>query len=94
MSRHNLALPRRVFMTADVVGGWWNYALGIAQGLASRGVEIDLAVIGPHPGAEQLRAAEGIENLFVVSTGLLVDWAAASEVEIADADLERFAGTL
>ncbi|HET9225405.1 MAG TPA: glycosyltransferase family 1 protein, partial [Thermoanaerobaculia bacterium] len=39
-------LPRKVLMTADTVGGVWNYALELARGLADQGIEVALASMG------------------------------------------------
>lgn len=79
MSRSQASLPQRVFMTADAVGGVWTYAMELARGLVHRGVEVELAVVGPHPGAEELAVAEQIDGLFVISTGLPLDWTAEGE---------------
>jgi glycogen synthase len=46
-----------VLMTADAVGGVWNYALELADGLAPAGVTVALATMGPPPDAAQSRAA-------------------------------------
>jgi glycosyltransferase involved in cell wall biosynthesis len=45
-------------MTADAVGGVWPYALDLARGLARHGVAVDLAVMGPPPGAAQREDAD------------------------------------
>jgi glycosyltransferase involved in cell wall biosynthesis len=44
----------RVLMTVDAVGGVWGYALELAAGLAARGVEVELAAMGPAPAKDQL----------------------------------------
>jgi glycogen(starch) synthase len=74
--------PRRVLMTADAVGGVWTYALDLAAGLAGRGVETTLAVLGPLPSDRQSREAEAIDGLVLVGTGLALDWMAATPGEI------------
>jgi glycogen synthase len=45
----------RVLMTVDAVGGVWGYALELAGGLAARGVEVQLAGMGPAPTRDQRR---------------------------------------
>jgi glycogen synthase len=40
-------------MTADAVGGVWTYALDLSRELVSRGVTVDLAVLGPPPSDAQ-----------------------------------------
>lgn len=44
---------RRVLMTADSVGGVWQYSLDLATALRDRGIETTLAVMGPAMGAGQ-----------------------------------------
>jgi glycosyltransferase involved in cell wall biosynthesis len=66
----------RVFMTADAVGGVWQYALDLARGLADEGVATTLAVLGPTTSAEQAREARAIPGLTLIDTGLPLDWTA------------------
>jgi glycosyltransferase involved in cell wall biosynthesis len=66
--------PRRVLMTADAVGGVWTYAVELARGLAARGTETLLAVIGPEPGAAQRAEAAGVAGLSLEVTGLALEW--------------------
>jgi len=65
----------RVLMTADAVGGVWQYALDLAGGLRAHGVETTLAVLGPVPSADQQRRAEA-SGVKLVQTGLPLDWTA------------------
>ena len=69
--------PRRILMTADAVGGVWTYAVGLAAGLAERGVETVLAVLGPQPGTEQRAAAASVPGLVLQSLPLPLDWLAS-----------------
>lgn len=74
----------RVLMTADAVGGVWQYALDAAAGMRAHGVETILAVLGPGPSKDQRDAAasNGIE---VIDTGLPLDWTAERAVEVEEA---------
>jgi glycosyltransferase involved in cell wall biosynthesis len=80
--------PIRLLMTADAVGGVWQYATELAAGLAPHGMETLLAVLGPGPDERQRQAAAGIASLTLIETGLPLDWlgdaastrAAAAEV--------------
>lgn len=65
----------RVLMTADAVGGVWQYATDLASGLASLDVDVVLAVMGPSPSPDQ-RAAAARAGLTLVDTGLPLDWLA------------------
>ena len=51
---------QRILMTTDAVGGVWTYALELARELVAAGIEVHLAVLGPAPSSEQLRAAANI----------------------------------
>ncbi len=42
---------RRVLITLDAVGGVWRYALDVARGLESHGVDCLLVGFGPAPDA-------------------------------------------
>jgi glycosyltransferase involved in cell wall biosynthesis len=64
----------RLLMTTDSVGGVWTYALDLASGLAARGVETTLAVLGPAPDSAQCAQAAGIAGLDLLETGLPLDW--------------------
>ena len=72
----------RLLMTADAVGGVWQYSLDLARALTPLGVETVLAVMGPSPSQAQLRNAAGIDGLTVVDTGLPLDWLAPSRASV------------
>jgi glycosyltransferase involved in cell wall biosynthesis len=55
--------PRRVLMTADTVGGVWQYAMELCRVLCARGYEITLATMGGLPDREQRCEAEDIAGL-------------------------------
>lgn len=59
------AAIRRVLMTADAVGGVWQYAIDLASALHRRGVEVTIALLGPAPSDAQRSAAAGIATLAV-----------------------------
>lgn len=56
-------LPRRVLMTADAAGGVWTYALELARGLAARGIDTALAVMGAALEPDQRCEARGLQVL-------------------------------
>ncbi len=72
-------------MTADAVGGVWQYALDLAQGLADYGVETTLAVLGPGPDPDQAAAAGAVPGLTLLRTDLPLDWTATTLDEVRKA---------
>jgi glycosyltransferase involved in cell wall biosynthesis len=72
-----------VLMTADAVGGVWQYALDLSEGLRPHGVEMTIAVLGPLPSADQHAMAEAVGATLIL-TGLPLDWTAPSPHEIAE----------
>jgi glycosyltransferase involved in cell wall biosynthesis len=82
-------------MTADAVGGVWQYALDAAEGLRSHDVETILAVLGPSPSADQMAKAKAA-GVAVIDTGLALDWTAdhPAEVEAAGQAIARIASEL
>lgn len=70
-------------MTADAVGGVWQYALDLARGLTAWRVETVLAMIGPALTAGQRELAASIPNLRLIETNLELDWLAADAARVA-----------
>lgn len=60
----------RLLMTADAVGGVWQYATDLAEALVARGATVVLAIMGP------ARAPLAPPGVRVVDTGLDLDWTA------------------
>ena len=75
----------RVFMTADAVGGVWQYSLDLAQGLRAYDTETTLCVLGPRPRPEQFAAARRIPGLKLICLDLALDWTAENPDQILDA---------
>jgi glycosyltransferase involved in cell wall biosynthesis len=65
-------------MTADTVGGVWNYALTLAGELyrapPSGGAEVFLAVMGPPPSAAQRMQAAAVPNLHLFVGDFPLEW--------------------
>jgi phosphatidyl-myo-inositol alpha-mannosyltransferase len=66
----------RVMMTADAIGGVWNYALDLARGFARHDIETVLAILGPSPDCAQRAQAEAIGGLRLMDAGLPLEWTA------------------
>ncbi|MBL0405967.1 glycosyltransferase family 4 protein [Microvirga aerilata] len=73
-----------VLMTADAVGGVWQYALDLAESLRRHGVETTLAVLGPAPSVDQQATAEAAGAQLIL-TGLPLDWTAEAREEVEEA---------
>lgn len=69
------AACRRILMTADAVGGVWDYALQLAEGLGARGTEVTLATMGPRPRDDQRAAAGAIPALDLLESEYRLEWA-------------------
>ncbi|WP_211103822.1 glycosyltransferase family 4 protein [Skermanella pratensis] len=77
--------PRRVLMTADAVGGVWDYALELAGGLARRGVRVTLAVMGPAPSPVQRARAIATPGLRLHHGDFRLEWMERPEDDLAAA---------
>jgi glycosyltransferase involved in cell wall biosynthesis len=60
-------------MTADVVGGVWQYALDLSAALRHRGVDVVLAVMGPPPDAHH-RAEAASLGVSVFASPYRLEW--------------------
>jgi glycosyltransferase involved in cell wall biosynthesis len=72
-----------VLMTADAVGGVWQYALDLSEGLRPHGVRTTIAVLGPSPSADQQAMAE-TTGAKLILTGLPLDWTARNRYEVEE----------
>ena len=80
MSRPGL----RVLLTADAVGGVWQYAIDLARALRAQDIEPIVAVLGPPPTPDQQACAQGLR---VVPTGLPLDWLCGDAAPVLAAGL-------
>lgn len=67
----------RVLMTADSVGGVWQYSLDLAAGSVHHGAQVLLAVLGPRPSAQQKQQALAIPMLTVAEGDFALEWMAS-----------------
>jgi glycogen synthase len=72
--------PVTVLMTADAVGGVWNYALSLIAGLPE--IRFVLAVMGSAPGAEQERALARLGNATLEARPYRLEWMAGAEDDL------------
>lgn len=71
---NSTAQPRRILMTADTVGGVWTYALELARGLASYGIEIILATMGRRPSRQQHAELALLPNVELCESTFKLEW--------------------
>lgn len=76
---------RHLLMTADTVGGVWQYAIDLARALVPHGYRTTLALLGPAPSTAQRRVAAGVQGLTCIETGLQLDWMATHERDAIEA---------
>lgn len=93
MSMEGEVMAGRIFLTTDLVGGVWQYALDLAKAYAAQGLAVDLAVLGPPSFSPRLDEAADLPNIEIVETGLPLDWTAGTpaDAEAASAELSRLA---
>lgn len=73
-SMSELAVPKKILLTTDTVGGVWSYSLNLAQELSERGVHVVLATLGPSPTEQQRRDARCIPMLELVEGNFALEW--------------------
>lgn len=81
-----MTAARRLLLTADAVGGVWTYSIELARALHPLGYEVVLAVLGPAPAEAQHAEAIAIPGLRLVQTGFALEWLAASQTAILNAE--------
>lgn len=65
---------RRVLMTADTLGGVWQYALELIESLGEHDIEVGLATMGRLLSADQRRSADRIHNLTLFESSWRLEW--------------------
>ncbi|MGE0717464.1 MAG: glycosyltransferase [Alphaproteobacteria bacterium] len=80
-----MARPARVLLTADAVGGVWQYTRDVARCLEVHGIEAIVAVLGEPP-------ARPVDDTRIIMLEHPLDWVARSPIEVAAAG-KRIAAT-
>lgn len=79
-------MMRRLFLTADSVGGVWQYAVELARALHPRGYHVTIATLGPPPSDAQRRTLG--PDITLIDTGLPLDWTAPDAATLLAAGTE------
>ena len=84
--------PMRLLLTADTVGGVWQYAVDLAAALPALNVAPTIATIGPAPSAAQRAMVP--PGVPLIETALPLDWLAPGPEPVlaAGRDMARLAG--
>jgi glycosyltransferase involved in cell wall biosynthesis len=61
-------------MSTDTVGGVWMYALELAHGLRSQGVQVVLATLGARPSPAQRHQARAVPGLILCESRFRLEW--------------------
>jgi glycosyltransferase involved in cell wall biosynthesis len=77
--------PLNLLMTADAVGGVFQYALDLASGLRAHGITTTLAMMGPAMQPAQAAAALQVPGLTILETQLPLDWLAEDVHSVGEA---------
>jgi glycosyltransferase involved in cell wall biosynthesis len=64
----------KILMTADAVGGVWQYSLDLISHLANRGATVLLATMGPHPTEAQKQDLAGRSGITLCESGYQLEW--------------------
>lgn len=65
---------RRILMSADTVGGVWQYAIELCRQLCAQGDEVVLATMGGEPGGSQQAEAGAIAGLELRPSKYRLEW--------------------
>ena len=66
--------PLRILMTADAVGGVWQYTVELVRRLAAEGAEVLVAILGPAPSAEQRDELRRLPRVGFAERSLALEW--------------------
>lgn len=74
-----------LLMSADALGGVWQYTLDLAAGLTRQGARVSVALMGPTPEPERIARAEAMSGARILATGLPLDWTAERAIDVRNA---------
>lgn len=72
-----------VLMTADTLGGVWNYTRELATGLSQRGTRVTLVSFGEIPSPEHTAWMDGLARFDYHPTGFKLEWMRDSSEDLA-----------
>ncbi len=66
--------PLKIVMTADAVGGVWQYCVDLVRGLTERGAEVLVATMGPRPSDQQKQQLLAIPRVTLAESDYALEW--------------------
>src|SRR3954453_19482046 len=72
--KHQRTRPPRILMTADTVGGVWQYTTDLVNGLAARKVNVLVAVLGPGLTEEQRAELAPLQGVTIAEAPYKLEW--------------------
>ena len=69
-----LSSSLKVLMTADAVGGVWQYAVDLIAGMAAENTEVLLATLGPPPSEAQRKQLAALPQVKLVCGNYSLEW--------------------
>ncbi len=66
--------PSKILMTADAVGGVWQYSVDLIRELSAFNMEVVLATLGPRPTVEQRQQVHAIAGATLIESDFALEW--------------------
>src|SRR5690349_18530740 len=81
----NTGTPLKILITADAVGGVWQYSVDLVAALVKRGAEFLVATMGPRPSEAQKQQLLKIPQVVLAESEFALEWKHApwSDVDAA-----------
>jgi glycosyltransferase involved in cell wall biosynthesis len=71
---HSAVSPLKILMTADAVGGVWQYSRDLISHVTTRGAQVLLATMGPRPTDAQRRQLAALAGAVVCESDYKLEW--------------------
>src|ERR1700758_2362764 len=68
------ATPLKILMTADAVGGVWQYCVDLVGRLADGGTQVWIATMGPRPNESQKERVAGLRGVTLCERDYKLEW--------------------
>jgi len=72
-------------MTADAVGGVWQYCVDLIAGLSRRDISVTVATMGPRPHSQQRQALLSIPGTTLIESDWALEWMQSPWMDVGSA---------